>query len=177
MKLPLPLTEIVGSIADDLPESESQAFTAAVTTVAEGKDLSAAHWAFLAGELRAIRALLDLPDHIQALVDEVIAGIDRLAAGKEWPEAAKAGCICYDIAVDSTTEYASYVAAYAAKAATNANTKVNAANAANAAEAAAAYAAEAAGTYASYMDDYTGGYTDARRRQGDTLLEIIDSAS
>ena len=166
MNVPIPLMKIVESIADDLPKEEGQAFSDAVNVAVWGKDLSLAHWVFLGEELRVLPD--DLPDHIQAMVDRVIAGMDRLAAGKEWPEAAKAVRICDDIAMDSTTEYAACAASYAAEAAA----KVNVTSAAYA----AAYAAEAAADYASYMDGYTGGYTDARRRQRDKFLELVKSA-
>ena len=179
MNFPLPLKKIVESIADDLPKGEGQAFTAAITAASEGKDLSAVHWAFLAGELRAIRAMLDLPKHIQALVDEVIVGMDRLAAGKEWPEAAKTGRICYDIAVNSTTEYAACAAFYAADAAVS-YAKVDVISVAYAATYAAEVAAGAAGSAADAAVEsasYVAAEAAARQRQCDALLEIIDSAS
>ena len=52
---------------------------------ARGKDLSRVHWQFL----RAI--LSEVPvkrANILAVVNPVIAGMDRLAEGKDWPEAA-----------------------------------------------------------------------------------------
>ena len=85
MKFPLPLKKIVESITYDLPKDEGQAFSDSVLRAAWGKDLSLIHWVFLGEELRALPD--DLPDHIQALVDTVIFGMDLRAAGKEWRDA------------------------------------------------------------------------------------------
>ena len=87
----LPLTNIIESISNNRPEAEKRAFYAVINTVAEGKDLSNTHWAFLGSELRALSVdipkRLGLPKYIQAVINSVIAGMDRLADGEEWPEA------------------------------------------------------------------------------------------
>jgi hypothetical protein len=87
--LPLPLVRICENIFESLPLDEAQAFFAAIPDAVgrDGKDLTRVHWAFLAFELRA---LPKVPDDIHAVIDPVIAGMDLLAAGKEWPGAADA---------------------------------------------------------------------------------------
>jgi hypothetical protein len=47
-------------------------------------DLSLVHWRFLADVLRAMPPV---PDDVQAVIDPVIAGLDRLGRGEEWAEA------------------------------------------------------------------------------------------
>ena len=121
-----PLLRIAESIFEALPPDEARRFfadfPAAVGT--DGKDLSLVHWQFLASELRALPTV---PADIQAAIDPVIAGIDLLANGQEWPEAAEA-------------------ARAAARAAAGAAEAAETARAAGAAARAAAGAAEAAET-------------------------------
>jgi hypothetical protein len=85
-----PLLLIAENIFEALPANEAQQFfadfPAAVST--DGKDLSRVHWQFLAAELRA---LPPVPADVQAVIDPVIAGMDLLANGQEWPEAEAAG--------------------------------------------------------------------------------------
>jgi hypothetical protein len=101
--LPLPLVRICENIFEALPLDEAQAFFAAIPDAVgcDGKDLTRVHWAFLDSELRA---LPEVPDNIQAVIDPVIAGMDLMVAGKEWPGAADA----------AHAAYAAYAAAYAA---------------------------------------------------------------
>lgn len=84
-----PLLRIAESIFEALPPDAARRFfadfPAAVGT--DGKDLSLVHWQFLASELRALPTV---PADIQATIDPVIAGMDFLANGQEWPEAAEA---------------------------------------------------------------------------------------
>ena len=49
-----------------------------------GADLSLVEWRFLADMLRAMP---EQPDDVQAVIDPVIAGMDRLGRGEEWTEA------------------------------------------------------------------------------------------
>lgn len=51
---------------------------------ARGKDLSRVGWLFLSAMLRE----MPMPDaETKSVVDPVIAGMDRLARGEDWPEA------------------------------------------------------------------------------------------
>ena len=79
------LTEIVESISGDLSKVEQQAYYSTVITASKNKDLSTVYWAFLGSELRFLPKRV--PKDIQALIDQLIAGVDRIAAGKEWHEA------------------------------------------------------------------------------------------
>ena len=99
--LTLPLLRIAENIFEALPADEARAFFAALPAAVgcDGKDLSRVHWAFLAAELRALP--VQMPE-----IDAVITGMDLLAAGEEWPDAA-----AYAAA------RAAYAAAYAADAA------------------------------------------------------------
>ena len=119
-----PLLRIAESIFEALPPDEARRFfadfPAAVGT--DGKDLSLVHWQFLASELRALPTV---PADIQAAIDPVIAGMDFLANGQEWPEAARAAWAAW---AAEAAEAAARAAAWAARAA---------AEAARAAEAAA----------------------------------------
>jgi hypothetical protein len=49
-----------------------------------GADLSLVHWRFLAGVLRA---MTPAADKVQAVIDPVIAGMDKLGRGERWPKA------------------------------------------------------------------------------------------
>lgn len=86
-----PLLRIAEHIFESLPAGEARQFFADFPAAvgADGKDLSLVHWQFLASELRA---LPPLASKIQALIDPVIAGMDLLANGQNWPaaEAARA---------------------------------------------------------------------------------------
>ena len=85
--VPEPLTRLLESIFESLPFDEAADFFSAIPRAigADGRDLTRVHWAFLADLLR------HLPDtDAQDVVADVIAGMDLLAAGQDWPGAAKA---------------------------------------------------------------------------------------
>lgn len=98
--LPLPLVRICEAIFERLPYEEQPAFFREVgEALRDGQDLSRVHWAFLADTLR------HLPDtDARNLVATVIDGIDRLARGDEWPEAARAEAEAW--AAEAATEAA-----------------------------------------------------------------------
>lgn len=125
--LPAPLVRIAEGIFEGLPRDGAREFFAAIPPAIgrDGRDLSRVHWAFLADTLRHLHGTTG---NAGAAVDTVIAGMDRLAAGEEWPAAARAA----DAARAAYAAYAARAAAYAA---------AYAARAADAADA-AAYAAE-----------------------------------
>ena len=129
--IPVMLSRIAERIFEALPKGEDLDFFLAVPGAigSDGKDLSRVGWAFLADTLRAMPPQ---DGAVKQAVDDVISGLDRLAAGGEWLTAARAKA-------DAVAEAAN--AAEAARAKADA-----AAEAANAAEAAwaAAWAAEAA---------------------------------
>ena len=87
--LPVAVLRIAENIFEALPEDEGRAFFAALPDAVgcDGKDLSRVHWAFLAAELRALPRTTDA---VQAVIDPVIAGMDLLATGGEWPARADA---------------------------------------------------------------------------------------
>lgn len=158
--LPLPLVKICEGIFEDLTENEAKDFFAAIPNAVgrDGKDLSRVSWQFLAAELRA---LPPAPEDKQKVIDQVIAGMDLLAKGQDWPDAAEA--------VRATRADDASYSAYAATRAAYTTCAVNAATR-------AAYAAEAAkradyappGTIASYA---------ALKRQRDTILRLISEAN
>jgi hypothetical protein len=172
--LPEPLMRIAESIFEALPDDECIGFFAALpdAVACDGKDLSRVHWAFLAAELRA---LPNVPADIQAVIDPVVAGMDLLADGKDWPKdaahaaahAAYAAARAAYAAAAHAAARAADAAAYAAYVADSADSRMprDAADAAaDAADAAAdAEAADAA-------------YAAARIRQRDTLLRLISEA-
>jgi hypothetical protein len=105
--LPLMVQRIAESIFEDLPVEDAKAFSAALpdAVACDGKDLTKVGWQFLASELRS---LPPQPAEIQAVINPVIAGMDLLAKGNEWLEAASAAWAAYA---------AAYAAAWAASAA------------------------------------------------------------
>ena len=150
-----PILRIAENIFEALPAAEAKAFFAALPDAVgcDGKDLSRVHWRFLAAELRA---LPKQPTRIQATIDPVIAGMDLMAEGKEWVDAADA----VDAADRATYE--------AARAAAHVAYAVDAAYAAR-----ATYEAARAAAHAAYAVDAA--YA-ARLRQRDTLLRFISEA-
>jgi hypothetical protein len=204
MNFPLPLKKIVGSITDDLPEDEMGVFIDAIKqSVGSGeKDLSLVYWALLGSELRFLPKRI--PDDVQALIDQLIAGVDRIAAGKEWHEAT---ATLAEVDAVYNTNYV-FIAPhvlntlYALKSAADAIRGVDEdAEVIRAAVGAVRLIADAvwAETYnqsysvethknAEVNEDFDElaarkarkkaaiAYTVARRRQGDTLLALIDSA-
>ena len=151
-----PLLRIAESIFEALPADEARQFfadfPAAVGT--DGKDLSRVHWQFLAADLRA---LPPVPADVQVVIDPVIAGMDLLASGQEWPEA----------------EAAARAAAEAAEAAARAAEAAEAAEAAARAAARAARAARAADWAARAV---WAARAAGARRQRDLFLELVGKA-
>ena len=85
--LPEPLTRLLEAIFERLPFDKAAEFFSAIPRAIgkDGRDLTRVHWAFLADLLR------HLPDtQARDVVADVIAGMDLLAAGKDWPGAARA---------------------------------------------------------------------------------------
>jgi hypothetical protein len=169
--LPVMVQRIAESIFEALPDNEAKAFFAALPDAVgcDGKDLSKVGWQFLAAELRALPAQ---PDKVQVAIDPVIAGMDLLASGQEWPAAAASAAAWAADAADA----AAYAARAAARAAWAADARAAAWAAAAAARAAAdaacaACAADAADACAACAADAA-----ARRRQRDTLLALISQA-
>ena len=153
--LPEAVLRIAENIFEALPDDEGKAFFAALPEAVgcDGKDLSRVHWAFLAAELRALPVVSAT---IQAVIDPVIDGMNLLAQGGNWPDAAARAAFA---AARAAAAYAADAAAYAADAA-RAAAAVAAAYAADAVAAAAYAAADAA----------------ARIRQRNTLLRLIAEA-
>ena len=137
--LPQMLTRVLESIFERLPKQEARQFFLNIGNAmpGDGVDLGRVVWQFLAAELRAIPPQ---PAAVQAVIDPVIAGMDLLANGREWPDAADAA--------DAAYAAASAYAADAARAATAA-ASAYAADAARAA-AYAAYAVAARAAVAAY---------------------------
>jgi hypothetical protein len=174
--LTLPLLRIAENIFEGLPADEARAFFAAFPGAigCDGRDLSLVHWQFLAAELRALPAV---PAEIQAVIDPVIAGMDLLASGQEWPTAA----------AEAAARSAARAAAWAARAAefaalaARSAARVAAWAAAGAADA-AARAADAAGAAAWAAADAAWAAAEVaavavtRCRQRDTLLALISQA-
>lgn len=160
--LPVAVLRIAENIFDSLPADDGIAFFADLPDAVRcnGKDLSRVHWAFLAAELRA---LPEVNDDTQAVIDTVISGMDLLAAGKDWPKAAASAA--YDASAASAATRVAASAADAARAARDvrAATRV-AARAADATD----YAADAA-------DAASDAYA-CRIRQRDTMLHLIETA-
>jgi hypothetical protein len=156
--LPIMVQRIAESIFEALPDDEAKAFFAALPDAVscDGKDLRKVGWQFLAAELRALPAQTA---EIQVVIDPVIAGIDLLASGQEWADAANAAAT------------AAVAAAAAAVAAAAVAVATDAANAAAAVATAAANAAAAAANAAAWA-----ARAAARRRQRDTLLALISQA-
>ena len=182
--LPVAVLRIAESIFEALSDADGRVFFATLPDAVErdGKDLSRVHWAFLAAELRA---LPPVSQGVQDVIEPVIAGMDALASGGDWPlHAADAADAARAANAAARAAYAARAAAYAADAAARAAYAAAdaAAHAAYAADAAAdaAYAADAA-TYAAYAATYAADAADAaayaaRLRQRDTLLRLIKEA-
>ena len=167
--IPLVVTRIAESIFEGLPEDEAIGFFAALPSAVgfDGKDLSRVGWQFLASELRSLPPVLS---EIQAVIDPVIAGMDLLAAGKEWSkkEAAHAACEDAWAACDNACDDACDDA-WAARAAREA-ARAACENACEDARAARHPALAAWAVRVACEDD------SARRRQRDLLLKLIKEA-
>ena len=81
--IPVMLTRIAERIFEALPKDEASDFFLAIPGAigSDGKDLSRVGWAFLADTLRAMPPQ---DGAVKQAVDDVISGLDRLAAGGEW---------------------------------------------------------------------------------------------
>ncbi len=118
--LPIMLQRIAEDIFEALPAADAKVFFAALPDAVgcDGKDLSRVGWQFLAAELRS---LPPQPADIQEVIDPVIAGMDRLANGQDWPAAtAKAAANAAANAAYAYAARAAWAAAYAATNAANA---------------------------------------------------------
>ena len=161
--IPFTLVRIAESIFEGLPADEAIKFFAdfAKAGACDGKDLTRVGWQFLAAELRA---LPPVPNDTQAVIDPVIKGMDLLAEGKEWPEAAVKAAINANAA--NATRAATAVWSTIWPAADAAYAYANATRAAQAKSAAfwsaATWPAQAKAA--------------AIRRQRDTLLRLISEA-
>ena len=188
--LPVAVQRIAENIFEALPAKEAKAFFAALPAAVEcdGKDLSKVVWQFLAAELRSLPPQ-DIK--VQEVIDPVIAGVDLLAQGLDWPAtAARAAVQAAEAAARATTfaatpawsaVRAAEAAAWAADAAADAAWA--AVRAAEAAAWAADAAADAAWTAADAAADAAYAYADAwaarlnaRLRQRDLLLQLIKNA-
>ena len=104
--IPIMVQRIAESIFENLPADEAKSFFTALPDAihSDGMDLSRVSWQFLATELRL---LPEQSNDIQAVIDPVIAGMDLLAAGQEWPDApaaAKAAADAANAATDAATD-------------------------------------------------------------------------
>jgi hypothetical protein len=159
--LPVMLTRVLERIFERLPEAETRAFFLAIPRAigTDRKDLSRIVWAFLAQILR------DLPPQtgdVKAVIDRVIAGMDLLSDGKEWPDAA--AYAAYAARAARSAAYAAYAARSAAYAAYAAYAR---------AACAAAYSADAA-AYAAYARAARSAATWPSHR--DTILRLMTEA-
>ena len=116
--LPEPSVRIAEAIFERLPKSEWPRFFEAVPDAIgrDGKDLSRVHWAFLADVLRH---LLPQTGEVKDAVDRVITGMDTLASGGVWLDAAHAAHAAH--AADAAARAAARVAARVAHAADTAD--------------------------------------------------------
>ena len=169
--LPVAVQRIAENIFEALPANEAKAFFAALPAAIErdGKDLSKVVWQFLATELRSLPPQ-DIK--VQEVIDPVIAGMDLLAQGLDWPAAADAAAArAYEAGADAAAARAAAAAAADAADAARADAAVArttywaAWTAAAAARAAAAADAAAAAAR-----------LNARLRQRDLLLQLIKDA-
>jgi hypothetical protein len=133
-------------------------------------DLSLVLWRFLAAVMREMRPA---PAKVQVAIAPVIAGMDRLGRGEEWPEAAAR-------AAARAAEAAANVAANVAEAtAAAASWAASSQSATEAARAAAAWVARAAAEAAAWAADAAWAATFAsvpRKTQRDILLRLIKEA-
>jgi len=179
--LPEPLVRICENIFEGLAPDEAKAFFAAIPDAVgfDGKNLSRVHWAFLAAELRA---LPKVPDNVQAVIDPVIAGMDLLASGGKWSADAAYAAYAAAYAASRDAYAAAYAAsrdAYAAEAASRVAlfaADADASRAYAAAEVAAEVAADAAAEVAADAAARAAAYAAVRKRQRDTILNLIKAA-
>ena len=205
MKLPLPLTLIIKEVADDLPQAERTAFIDVVNAAAEGKNLDGIHWHLLKAELRALPKLMpkDIQSLVDQLIeglnriavtkwwDDIFTTFDKIEIlfCKEWVSIAShvqsaiyalknimeaVGTededLEYDDAVCTAAVAVTNVADAAYHAAYDASYDVKKRLAAKADEAFDKFAIQEATRKA------TAAYAEARQRQQNTLLLLIESA-
>lgn len=171
--IPVMITKIAEAIFERLPADEAKQFFADFPAAInnDGKDLSRVGWQFLSQTLR------DLPvvaAEVQAVIDPVIAGLDRLAKGEEWPRAAAAAAARAAAvrACDAAAAMAADAARAAAWAAAWVHARVHAWAAARAAARAAAAWDPARDADAKAADAWDA----AIRQQRDLLLRLISEA-
>jgi hypothetical protein len=164
--IPVMVVRTAEAIFERLPADEAKQFFADFPAAInnDGKDLSRVGWQFLSQTLR------DLPvvaAEVQAVIDPVIAGLDRLAEGEEWSSAAAKDANAAARACDAAAR-----AADAAACDADADADARAAARAGAAARAAAAASASAGAAAAKA----GAWTAAIRQQRDLLLRLISEA-
>ena len=173
--IPVMITRIAEAIFERLPSAEATQFFADFPAAInnDGKDLSRVGWQFLSQTLR------DLPvvaAEVQAVIDPVIAGLDRLAEGEQWPSAdanaAAKACDPAARACDAAAAMAADAARAAAWAAAWVHARVHAWAAARAAARAAAAWDPARDADAKAADAWDA----AIRQQRDLLLRLISEA-
>jgi hypothetical protein len=181
--IPRMVSRVAESIFEGLPPSEAPSLFAALPAAVgcNGKNLTLVGWQFLAAELRS---LPPVPADVQAAIDPVIAGMDFLSEDKEWPTQAveAADAAVRDIRdTDAADSFRAVIdaAVDAASAARDAKAAdADAADAVRAAIDASWAAASAAGmvAWAARFADALNAKIAARRRQKDTLLQLIKEA-
>jgi hypothetical protein len=184
--IPRMVSRLAESIFEALPTDEAPSLFAALPAAigCNGKNLTLLGWQFLAAELRS---LPPVPADVQAAIDPVIAGMDLLSEGKEWPSEAAwaADAAVRDIRDTDAADAADAVGAVRAAidAAVDAASAAKAADAkaadAKAADASASWAAANAAdmvAWAARFADALNPKIAARRRQKDTLLQLIKEA-
>jgi hypothetical protein len=121
--LPVAVQRIAERIFEALPADEAKAFFASLPDAVgcDGKDLSKVHWQFLESELRSLPGQSTA---IQSVIDPVIAGLELLAQGKDWPTTA---AVCAAAAACAVAARAEAQAAAVAAAATAADADADAA--------------------------------------------------
>jgi len=177
---------IAKSLTYSMTDSGAKAYLKEIKKSAKGKNLSFVIWKFIAAELRALPTTTV---KVQSVIDPVIAGMDLLANGKDWPkaDARRAASAAYVVRTGQNSLAADAVSnSLAADAASDA--ALAAFNVGNAA-CMAAYAAWVANdvrtskahkraahdpsisaiTYAFYKND-------ARFRQSERLLKLVKSS-
>ena len=163
--IPVMVVRTAEAIFKRLPADEAKQFFADFPAAInnDGKDLSRVGWQFLAQTLRDVPPTIA---EVQAVIDPVIAGLDRLAEGEEWPSAADWARDAAAWACDAAT----WAADAAAASARDVDAAARAAARSGAAAAASARAAARSGA------TRFGAWTAAIRQQRDLLLRLIREA-
>ena len=158
--MPEPLVKICEHIFENSNTEDAKKFFSDVPDAIgkDGKDLSRVTWLFL---IETLKSLPPQKREVKASIDRVIAGLELVANGETWLDAADAARAAAYATADAAAYAATYAAAYAAAAA---NATAAAANATAAADA-AADAARAAAYAAAEI-----------KRQRVSLLDLIKAA-